>query len=239
MVGKGAWAGETSRRRKDGASFACWLNISCVKEPTGRIANYVRVFSDISSLKDSQRQLEQLANYDSLTQLPNRNLFHDRLREALERAKRHRQHVAVLFIDLDNFKDVNDSLGHDVGDAVLKQVAGRIKGCLRASDAVCRLGGDEFTVMMEEANIPEDAAQVSERIVHAFAEPFLIAGHKIVTSVSIGISIYPLHGNDIDALLKNADLAMYQAKEVGKNGFRFFAEPSAPDRSRLPTAGRG
>jgi diguanylate cyclase (GGDEF)-like protein/PAS domain S-box-containing protein len=226
VISKGHWAGETSRLRKDGSTFACWLNISCVKDETGRIANYIRIFSDISRLKESQRQLEQLANYDSLTQLPNRNLFHDRLGLAMERAKRSRQHVAVMFIDLDNFKEVNDSLGHDIGDLLLKQVAARLRGSLRGADTVSRLGGDEFTVIMEDATIPEDAAHVAQRIVAALAEPYLLGGHAISTSASIGISVFPVHGTDINTLLKNADAAMYQAKERGKNGFRFYSSAS-------------
>jgi diguanylate cyclase (GGDEF)-like protein/PAS domain S-box-containing protein len=238
VIGKGSWAGETVRRRKDGSSFACWLNISCVKDASGRVANYVRLFSDISKMKDTQRQRESLGNYDALTRLPNRNLFQEWLNLALERAKRSRRQVAVVYIDLDTLNDVNDTLGHDVGDLLLGETAARIKGCLRSVDAVCRVAGDEFAVIVEDASTPEDAALVCERITGAFDEPFLIGGHAITASVSIGVSIYPVHGSEFNTLLSRADLAMRQARKLGKNAYAIYTDPGAPQALPSP-AGAG
>src|SRR6185295_2259116 len=160
--------GEVLRMRQDGSELPCWVTATCVRDKTGQIANYVRVFSDISQLKESQRKLSQLASFDALTGLPNRRLFHDLLNRALDRAARIGHRVGVLFLDLDGFKQVNDTLGHDVGDELLRGVAARLDKCVRAYDSVCRLGGDEFTIIVDNAALPDDAVRIAERIVQAF-----------------------------------------------------------------------
>lgn len=223
IMERGFWSGESRLRRKDGVVLPCWLNISCVRDSGGQAVNYVRIVNDISSIKESQQRLEQLANYDTLTSLPNRHFFQDRLTIALEHSKRAGCKLALLFIDLDNFKNINDSIGHQVGDLLLKEVSLRLHQCIRSEDTVCRLGGDEFTVIIEDLAGPDEAAVVSERIINALGQPFQLGGHTISTSASIGISVSPGDGNDTSTLIKNADLAMYKAKELGKSGYHFFS----------------
>jgi diguanylate cyclase (GGDEF)-like protein len=164
-----------------------------------------------------------MASYDTLTNLPNRRLFHDRLEHALARASRSDQRVGLIFFDLDGFKDVNDTLGHDVGDQLLCEVAGRLRECVRESDSLCRLGGDEFTVIIENAMLPADAIRAAERIVQALATPFQLSGHEVKTTASIGIAMYPDDGAESTTLIKNADVAMYRAKQSGRNRFQVFS----------------
>jgi diguanylate cyclase (GGDEF)-like protein/PAS domain S-box-containing protein len=221
--------GEVSRFRKDGTPLALWVTASCVYNGDGTIRNYVRVFTDISLLSETQRKLEQLATIDTLTELPNRRLLQDRLDRALLRADRHRVGMGLMFIDLDGFKSVNDTLGHDVGDLLLREVARRLSGCVRASDTIGRFGGDEFAIILEDAVLPTDAAWIAERIIAALAAPFQLAGHCVRTSASIGIAIYPSDGADAAALLRSADMAMYRSKKGGRNRFRFFAEADGAD----------
>jgi diguanylate cyclase (GGDEF)-like protein len=208
--------------------LALWITASCVRNTEGVIRNFVRVFTDISLLKETQQELEQLASFDALTGLPNRRLLHDRLDQALLRADRHQVPMAVMFIDLDGFKGVNDTLGHDVGDLLLREVARRLAKCIRASDTVARFGGDEFAIVLEDAILPVDAVRIGERIVAALAVPFHLDGHRVRTAASIGIAIYPSDGADAMTLLKNADVAMYRAKRSGRNRFEFFAEADEP-----------
>jgi diguanylate cyclase (GGDEF)-like protein len=179
---------------------------------------------DISNIKQSQQQLEYLANYDALTGLGNRNLFLTQLKVGIERAARHRRGLALIFIDLDNFKVINDTLGHDVGDQLLSEVARRLKICVRQEDTVCRLGGDEFTVYVEDFADPQLLVSTAQRLVQAVSEPYQITGHDIFVTASIGISTYPNDGATISELVKNADVAMYKVKEQGRNGFQFFRE---------------
>lgn len=180
------------------------------------------VIRDITDRKEAEARIQFLAHHDTLTQLPNRLMMMDRLEHMLAAAKRHAKMVGVLFIDLDNFKTVNDSLGHHAGDELLKRVAGRIHSCLRAADMVARLGGDEFLVVVSDLALAEDVVPVAEKLLSAVAESFSIEGHIITVSPSIGISIFPRDGNDRDALIKNADAAMYLAKESGRNNFQFY-----------------
>ncbi|PTD97254.1 EAL domain-containing protein [Pseudothauera lacus] len=218
---KGWWQGEIWNRRKSGEIFPEWLTINTVHDSDGALTNYVGIFSDITVIKDSQRRIEFLATHDELTSLPNRTLFVDRVRQAIERAKRHEDQFAILFVDLDNFKVINDSLGHAAGDKLLKEAASTLRQCLRAVDTVARFGGDEFALLIEETNAVEvDVA--ARRIADALGRSVDIGGHDIFVSASIGISIYPDDGSDSETLLKNADSAMYQAKEAGKHTHRFF-----------------
>jgi diguanylate cyclase (GGDEF)-like protein/PAS domain S-box-containing protein len=219
----GRWQGEIRRRRKNGEVYPSLSSISAVKDPSGNTTHYVLVFNDISSFKQYEAKLEFLAHHDVLTQLPNRALFLDRLQEALKRAHRHRNTVGLLFIDLDRFKTINDSLGHQVGDELLQTVAQRLTACVRESDVVARLGGDEFTVLLDDLSDLNDAGKVAAKLLAELASPIVLGGHELAVSGSIGISCYPQDGGDAESLLKNADMAMYTAKEAGRNMYRFFA----------------
>jgi diguanylate cyclase (GGDEF)-like protein len=217
---------EVARVRKDGTPLSLWLTASVVRNADGSVRNYVRVFTDISLLKETQTKLEQLASFDTLTGLPNRRLLLDRLEQAAKRAQRNNIGLAVMFVDLDGFKNVNDTLGHDVGDLLLREMAKRLQKCIRLSDSIGRLGGDEFAIVLEKGQIPADAAHVGERIVAALADPFILDGRSFTISASMGVATYPHDGTDATTLLKNADVAMYSAKEAGRNRFEFFCHPA-------------
>ncbi|NDP43595.1 MAG: diguanylate cyclase, partial [Aromatoleum sp.] len=216
---------EVQRFRKDGTPLFLWVTGTCVRDAAGAIVNYVRVFSDISPLKEAQRKLEQLASFDTLTGLPNRRLLDDRLDQALRRALRLGGGAALLFIDVDGLKEVNDTYGHDVGDLLLQDIAARLRECVRASDSVGRYGGDEFVIVLEDGARAADALCVCQRIVAALADPVDVGGHRVRRGASIGIALYPQDGTDGATLLKNADVAMYEAKKGGRNRFVFFARP--------------
>lgn len=236
---KGQWKGEIWNRRKNGEVYPQWLNISVVKNNQSEVINYVAVFSDISTLKQSEEQLEHLATHDTLTNLPNRLLFNDRLEHALKYAKRHDTKVSLLYIDLDNFKGINDCFGHPFGDRLLQVVADRLTTCVRDEDTVARLGGDEFTIIIEDIIHSYDAAVVAHRVLDSLSKPIAIEGHEIFTTASIGISLYPDHGNDVHVLMKNADMAMYHAKKIGRNKYQFYVSEMtllAQERIMLETA---
>jgi diguanylate cyclase (GGDEF)-like protein/PAS domain S-box-containing protein len=220
----GTVTAEVRRRNKEGYELELWLTATVVRGDDGAIRNYVRVFTDISVLKDAQRRLEHLANFDALTGLPNRRLFDDRLEHALRRNRRSGRGVGVLFLDLDGFKHVNDSKGHDAGDQLLKDVAGRISACLRASDSLCRLGGDEFTIVIEDAILPDHAIFIAERILETLSHPFRIGDDLLTIATSIGIAIHPRDGVTSADLVLRADGAMYAAKNAGGNRYAFFEE---------------
>ncbi len=218
----GYWRGEIWNRRKNGDMFPEWQTISTVRDEAGRVTHYVSVFSDISRVKQSEEKLEYLAHHDPLTGLPNRLLFSARIEHALERVHRERHCVAILFIDLDRFKNINDSLGHPVGDALLIEVGRRLRALVRSEDTVARLGGDEFTLLLEQLPDTQRAGVIAAKVVDAFAEPFVVEGREMHVSASIGISISPDDGEDGATLLRNADAAMYQAKSRGRNGYQFY-----------------
>ena len=218
----GRWQGEMMRRRKNGEVFPSLCSISAVKDERGATTNYVTVFNDISSFKEYEAKLEFIAHHDSLTGLPNRALFQERFRQALSRARRHDATVAVLFIDLDHFKTINDSLGHHVGDKLLQMVASRLQTCVRETDVVARLGGDEFTIMVDDLRNSQEASKIAEKLLSELADDIQVDEHRLVVSASIGISCYPHDGPDAETLLKNADAAMYAAKEGGRNTFQYF-----------------
>lgn len=233
----GWWQGEIWNRRKDGEIYPEWLTINTVHDAEGKIINYIGIFSDISIVKDSQRRMEFLATHDELTALPNRTLFLDRMRQSIARAERGGTSFAILFIDLDNFKIVNDSLGHDAGDKLLSEVSKRLRECIRAADTVARFGGDEFAVLIEDAS-SADADMTASRIRETLKFPVLIDAHPVHVSASIGICLYPEDGNEAHLLLKNADAAMYQAKESGRSTHHFFTQElreRADERLRLET----
>jgi diguanylate cyclase (GGDEF)-like protein/PAS domain S-box-containing protein len=220
----GRWHGELWNRTRSGEVRPYLMTISALRDDREMVLNYVGVMRDISTIKQSQQQLEYMANYDALTGLGNRNLFYTRLKVGIEKASRHRRQLAVVFVDLDNFKVINDTLGHDVGDVLLSEIAKRIKSCVRQEDVVCRLGGDEFTVYIEDFVDAQSLVGTAQRLTQAVSEPCRISGHDIFVTASVGISVYPNDGQTMSELLKNADTAMYKAKEQGKNGFQFFRE---------------
>ncbi|MFI4869139.1 MAG: putative bifunctional diguanylate cyclase/phosphodiesterase [Steroidobacterales bacterium] len=218
----GHWQGEIWNRRKNGEVYPAWENISVVKDDHGRTTHYVSVMSDISPLKRAEERLSHLAHHDALTNLPNRLTFSSHLEQALERAKRHQQKLALLLLDLDRFKNVNDTLGHDAGDQLLQIVATRLRHCLRSEDLVARLGGDEFAIVLEEVSRAEDAGATAEKINRAVAEPAQLVGGEVVTSASIGISIYPDDADNAADLAKGADASMYRAKSRGRDTYEFY-----------------
>jgi len=226
------WEGEIWNRRKDGEIYPEWLSISVVRDQGGNIQYYVGTFCDISAIKTSEDKLIQLAFHDPLTGLPNRVLFLDRLSHALAHAKREQYEFAILFIDLDGFKQINDEYGHLAGDAVLVETAARLKHSVRESDTVARLAGDEFTIIADRAESISDITTVAVNILNAMKADFIINGHHLSCGVSIGIAVYPESGEDADSLLENADAAMYQVKSAGKNGFRFHALPVPHQKSQ-------
>jgi diguanylate cyclase (GGDEF)-like protein/PAS domain S-box-containing protein len=225
VVRHGHWKGEMWQRRKDGEEFLGWIELSEVRDTLGARSHYVAVVNDVTDKKRAEQELRYLANYDTLTGLPNRSLLAERLARAVVRARRQETRVAVLFLDLDRFKDINDSLGHAAGDRILKAAAARLLGIVRESDTVARLGGDEFTVVVEDVENVGTAEDVAEKIIAAFGEPLEIDGRSEVTiSPSIGISLYPDHGQVPTDLLKFADTAMYQAKDRGRNTYQIYTE---------------
>lgn len=210
------------RSLRDGRYFL--RTLSPVKDSQGNVVAVTVVSKDITDLKRTQMQLSYLATHDPLTGLPNRNLFMDRLKMAFEHARRHGRYFALLFLDLDNFKDVNDTLGHTAGDEVLKAVGERLRRSVRKTDTVARMGGDEFLILLSEISKPEDAFTVASHLVEALREPFYYQGEKFELTGSIGIAVYPLHGTDPETLFKNADKAMYEAKAKGKGACVFFGD---------------
>ncbi|ABK44337.1 response regulator receiver modulated diguanylate cyclase/phosphodiesterase with PAS/PAC sensor(s) [Magnetococcus marinus MC-1] len=221
---EGFWQGEIWDRRKNGEIYPKRLTINAVRNQAGEVENYIGIFSDISESKATELKLERLAYYDALTQLPNRMLFHDRLEHEFYNAQRHRKQVAVFFIDLDRFKQVNDTLGHSAGDELLQHVAQRLEGCVRAADTVARMGGDEFTVILADISDNESVARVARKVLEELQKSISIKGHDIFVGASIGIALYPDNGNDVETLTKNADMAMYRAKESGRGNYKFFSE---------------
>ena len=221
----GRWSGEMWQRRKDGEEFLCAIEAVEVLEPNGLRAHFVVVLNDITERKRAEQELRYLANFDTLTGLPNRALLSERLARAIVRARRHDTMVAVLFLDLDRFKEINDSLGHTAGDRILKAVAARLQATTNPTDTVSRLGGDEFTVVIEDIASDEAAFRVARNILAAFARPLLVDERsEISITPSIGISIYPAHGLAPTDLLKHADTAMYQAKAIGRNTYLAYTE---------------
>jgi diguanylate cyclase (GGDEF)-like protein/PAS domain S-box-containing protein len=219
----GFWRGEIWNLRKNGELYLEWLTVSAVRDDDGEIAHYVAVFSDITRAKEAQAKLDHLAHHDPLTALPNRLLFHDRLQHALQQAARNKTQLAVLFIDLDRFKNVNDTLGHHVGDELLKQVARALAARLREGDTLARLGGDEFIVLLENVDNEYGAAHVASKLVAMFEQPFTVNDYELFVTCSVGISQYPQDAPDLNMLIRNADVAMYQAKARGRNNFQFYA----------------
>jgi len=232
------WRGEFYNKKKSGELYWEFASISPIKDASGRITHFLAVKEDITVRKKYEEQILRQANYDDVTRLPNRVLALDRLSQALARAHRQKTMVGLLFIDLDRFKVVNDTLGHSVGDRLLKEVGKRLSLCIREGDTVARLGGDEFTVVLPDINAPKHAELVAEKILEVFAQPFVIDSQELFTTASVGITLYPLDAHDPHALMRNADAAMYQAKELGRNRAQFFTRElneQAMERVRIET----
>ncbi|MBU0592836.1 MAG: diguanylate cyclase [Gammaproteobacteria bacterium] len=216
------WSSETIEKRKDGSEFTVQQTITPIRDAAEEVTHFISILEDITAQKITEARIQHLAHYDALTDLPNRALFYDRLQQVLVQAKRGHISAALMFLDLDRFKSVNDTLGHHIGDLLLQEVASRIRACVRESDTVARLGGDEFTVLLLQVADRESAAIVARKIIAAFAEPFVLGGHELQSSTSIGIALYPLDTEDCDKLVKCADSAMYEAKQQGRNRYCFF-----------------
>ncbi len=219
---QGSWQGEIWNRRKNGELYAEILTISSIMNEEHEISHYVGLFSDITLIKQQQKTLEFMAHYDVLTALPNRNLFADRLNQAISRSKRKQTLLAVCFLDLDNFKAVNDQYGHATGDRLLIEVTSRIRANIREEDTACRQGGDEFVLLLQELKTMDQCEQMLERICNAVAQPYPIDGCQHRISVSTGVTLYPMDDADPDMLVRHADQAMYQAKQAGKNRYHLF-----------------
>lgn len=220
----GFWKGELWNRCRNGDIKPKWFSISVVRDDDGEIVNHLAIFSDITERKQAEERIEFLAHHDALTKLPNRVLTRDRFAQAVAKAQRELTAIAVLYVDLDNFKYVNDSFGHLAGDQLLVTSVGRLKQFIRETDTVSRQGGDEFLIILPDISDPAVVERVASQILVNFASPFDIEGHTIAISASVGITFYPEHGEDFDTLLKNADAAMYAAKSAGKNSYRVFDE---------------
>ncbi|MDU2871934.1 MAG: cyclic di-GMP receptor MorA, partial [Pseudomonas aeruginosa] len=234
----GSWEGEILQKRKTGELYPSWVGITAVRDEEGDLVSFVCFFSDISERKASERRIHRLAYYDALTHLPNRTLFQDRLHTALQQAERNGQWVVLMFLDLDRFKPINDSLGHAAGDRMLQEVATRLSACVSQDDTVARMGGDEFTLLLPSQGDREialkRAIQVAELILGRLARPFTLEGREFFVTASIGVALSPQDGAELSLLMKNADTAMYHAKEMGKNNFQFYqAEMNARALERL------
>ena len=221
-------------RRKDGSLYYEEKTITPIRDQSGRITHFVSTAKDISERMQVQERLQHMAHHDTLTDLPNRNLFLDRLQQALIRARHHQRLVAVMFLDLDRFKNINDTLGHSTGDQLLLQLSERLKRSVRDGDTIARFGGDEFAILLDDVDSENSIATVAQKLLHTLTEPFHINNHELFVTASIGIAIFPHDGEDPDTLLRNADVAMYRAKELGKNNYQFYSDDmSARNFERL------
>ena len=232
----GHWQGEVWDKRKNGEEYAKWMSINSIRNKNGSAHRYLALFSDITEKKKSEELIWRQANYDVLTGLPNRHMFQDRLQQEIKRSSRAESQLALLLIDLDQFKEVNDTLGHASGDTLLQEAARRISTCVRETDTVARLGGDEFTVILSQLTDASHVELISKNIIEQLAAPFAINGETVYVSASMGITFYPQDAVEMESLVKNADQAMYVAKSQGRNCFRYFTsllQEAAQNRLRL------
>ncbi|QKI88457.1 EAL and GGDEF domain-containing protein [Thiomicrorhabdus xiamenensis] len=223
LLDKGHWQGEVWNRRKNGEVYPQWLSISTIRDEKDMLLNYIGVFSDISAVKESEEELRFLAHHDALTSLPNRVLLNDRLEHALTHISRSKLNLAVLYLDLDHFKSINDSFGHPHGDLLLQVIASRLQQVLRKHDTVSRVSGDEFVILLEDLHSAEEAGVIAEKILDAISKPIMLDVNEVTVTASIGIAMAPADSNSPVLLLKNADTALYRAKDQGRNNFEFFS----------------
>ncbi|MCP3668549.1 MAG: EAL domain-containing protein [Gammaproteobacteria bacterium] len=224
LANKGQWSAEIWNKKKDGTIFPMWLSLAAIQDASGHVSEYVAVFTDISKRKEDEEKIRYQANYDALTHLPNRMLFTDRLSKSIEFAQRNNKLLALLFLDLDQFKVVNDTLGHAVGDYILQMAAKRLSDCVRTSDTVARFGGDEFVILLVDIADADDAALVANKVISELSRSFFHEEREIFIGASVGISLFPNDSDQPDQLLLNADMAMYKAKESGRGVYHFFTE---------------
>jgi diguanylate cyclase (GGDEF)-like protein/PAS domain S-box-containing protein len=224
---EGVWRGEIWDKKKSGKIYLKWLNISSVHDIKGELSNYIAIFSDLTERRAIDEKIEFLAYHDPLTGLPNRLLLHDRFKQAVASATRENTMIAVLFLDLDKFKQVNDALGHAIGDELLQLVAKRIEQSVREVDTVSRIGGDEFAVLLTDLRDAQTVSLIAEKILKELAAPFTLSATTVHSSLSIGISFYPNDGLELDLLLRMSDASMYHAKNCGRNNYRFFSDQSS------------
>jgi len=228
----GQWEGEIWNRRKNGEIYPQCLSLNAIRDDIGQVQNYVAVFNDISEVKRQEARIEHQAYHDPLTELPNKNLLDDRLDRAIAQAKRNNRKLALIFIDLDRFKNINDSLGHIVGDALLVEVSKRLAACIRDVDTVSRIGGDEFVVLLTNIDDASDITIVTDRIIDSFTEPFRIKDHELFAAPSMGITVFPEDGGNTMDLYRNADIAMYDSKKSGGNRYHFYSNRMNDDVSK-------
>ncbi len=221
LLNDGSWQGEIWNSRKSSEVYVEWLSLTAVKDEKGTIVNFVGVFDDITERKNKEELIHKLAYHDPLTGLPNRQLFNERIGLELAHAKRDRKNLTIFYIDLDRFKQINDTLGHDVGDMVLCEVARRLEASLRESDTVARLGGDEF-VVIAPGLAADDAPTLAEKMLVELDRPIVAGERELPVTPSIGVALFPLHGEDRETLMRHADMAMYSAKSAGRNVFRVY-----------------
>lgn len=224
LLNEGVWRGEIWNRRRNGEVFPMWQSVSTVRDKTGEIIQFISISSDITEKKASEEQIHHLAHFDVLTDLPNRASFQNEFKRAVAHATRENSKLALLFLDIDHFKLINDAYGHLVGDEVLKSIAKCLIDLVRGEDLVARLGGDEFTILLSGVRESLDAVLIAKKILHRLETPFQYQKTEVATSVSIGISLFPENAKDASTLLKKADTAMYRAKDVGRNNFQFFTD---------------
>ncbi|UJF25630.1 bifunctional diguanylate cyclase/phosphodiesterase [Planococcus sp. 107-1] len=229
----GEWSGEIWNRRKNGEIYPEWLNITAIKDENGIVRNYCGIFSDLTDRKTSEDELKKMALTDSLTGTSNRYDFTERMQQLIKTSQKYELSHAILFLDLDRFKQINDSLGHDIGDLLLMSVAERIRGLLKNKDILARYGGDEFVVALTAIKHPAEAANMAEKIIEVLETPFHLADEEIYISTSIGISLYPIDGMTLDDMLRKADKAMYYAKQNGRNQYCFYFDDLKTASRRL------
>jgi len=226
------WQGELVERRRDGSLWTASQVVTPLRDESGQVTHFVAIQHDVTASTLEREEIERLAFHDSLTGLPNRASFLESVAQAIARAAPERRLLALLYLDLDDFKPVNDALGHAAGDALLIAVAERLRGAMRRTDAVARLGGDEFAVLVTDLSDPAVAAGLAEKLVARIGQPYVLRGQPIRIGASVGIAMYPRHGATVDALLRHADAAMYAAKAGGRRQYRFYE----PDISAAPAA---
>ena len=223
LAHNGFWQGEIWDRRADGSIYPKWLTISVAHGADGRVENYIASFTDITERKAAAEQIFHLAHHDALTGLVNRVALEAQMQSSFASARRDGRQVAVMLIDMDNFKQVNDTLGHHVGDQLLIEIAKRLRECVRASDIVARLGGDEFVIVVQDIENAMSVSSIASKVQRSLGDAYRMDAHTLYSTPSIGISLYPIDGEDAETLIKNADSAMYHAKDQGRNNFKFFA----------------
>jgi len=235
---QGIWKGEITNKRKDGEIFVSWQIVKSVSDSSGKVQQYISIINDITERKYAEDKIYNLAHHDIITQLPNRMSFHQQLDEAVDKAQRSASRLAVMFIDLDHFKLINDTSGHLVGDELLKHVALRLTDIVGKNNTISRFGGDEFTVMLPSIDSIDIPAELAKDILASLAQPFFLSSNEVTISASIGIGIYPDNGADVSALLKSADSAMYRAKENGRSSYQFYTEQMNIDAQERVTIER-